>query len=217
MTEHGFVLETWTEVDTRPVVELHADLDSLAARLAGITLEDVSAGLRVRWRRQSQEDVWLYVESGGYPLKTAWRCEFCNTQILPQSIRPEFVLASVDGYAPHGHDGQSVTIEAAKKLAREAYAALAEVPGQSWVTLTAIFNYLGEGYSRNLGGRNNPRRTAEIAIGLMGERDLDVALNTVPFRQEAGLHQQPHSGGWADAVLIGPHLPKPIPDEEESW
>ena len=54
-TEHAFILETWTEADTRPVVELHADCDALAARLEAITLEDVSAGLRVRRRRPSQD------------------------------------------------------------------------------------------------------------------------------------------------------------------
>jgi hypothetical protein len=54
VTEHGFILETWTEADTMPVVDMHADLDALAARRAGITLEVESAGLCVRWRRQSQ-------------------------------------------------------------------------------------------------------------------------------------------------------------------
>jgi hypothetical protein len=39
----------------------------------------------------------------------------------------------------------------------------------------------------------------------------------VPFQQEADLYQRPHSRGWADDLLIGPHLPKPIPDEDETW
>jgi hypothetical protein len=58
VTQHGFILETWTEADIRPVVELHADRDLLAARLGEITLEDASAGPRVRSRLQSQDRSW---------------------------------------------------------------------------------------------------------------------------------------------------------------
>jgi TnpA family transposase len=50
LPQHAFILERWTEAeaDARPFVELHADLDALAGSPEGITLEDVSAGLRVR-------------------------------------------------------------------------------------------------------------------------------------------------------------------------
>ena len=85
----------------------------------------------------------------------------------------------------------------------------------SWVTIAAIFDCLGDEYRRNLGGKNNPRRTAEIAIVLIGEHDPDVTLNTVPYEGDANIHQQPHSGGWANALLIRPHLPKPVPVEDD--
>jgi hypothetical protein len=47
--------------------------------------------------------------------------------------------------------------------------------------------------------------------------DLDVTLNTVPYERDANIHQQPHSGGWANALLIGPHLPKPVPVDDDGW
>jgi hypothetical protein len=41
-------METWTEADTRPVVEMHADLDALAACRAGITLGEQRRSRRSR-------------------------------------------------------------------------------------------------------------------------------------------------------------------------
>ena len=208
MPEHGFLVQVRRSASTTAEEEHIADLDDLASRLSQFTPEHLAAGTSIRWRRESQPRVWIDIEPGCRRLVMTWRCEYCNTQIQSHSSNPRFVLDGLDRYAPHDHDGQATTIETAKRLIREAYAAVAEAPGESWARLDDIFEHLGEEYRNNIGGRNNPRRTAEIAILLMGGDDADVALNRVRYSAQPNRCLVAHGGGWADAILIGPVLPK---------
>lgn len=223
-TAEQFVLQVWnaSQAPAEPGAMLNG-MGELEAALAEITYDTLQAGARARWRRVEQPDVWLdvlpltSVDSLHNRTRTEWTCVICNTRIGADSSRPRFVLDAVDGYAPHDHDGQTITVEMAKTLVREAYAAAAAVPGESWVLISEIFERLGPDFrTRPRGALNDPHCTGQIAIVLMQEQDADFAINTLPDNAPADGHQRlVYGGGWGDAILIGPVLPKPSVDEED--